>query len=111
MRDRPCPRPRSALEQGVIRLQHNVYFDGNVQSLTFTKGQDRATVGVIKPGRYTFGTSTEETMTVVSWILKARLPGSSEWKAYGEGESFVVPPNQSFDVECDADVVYTCIYR
>jgi uncharacterized protein YaiE (UPF0345 family) len=95
----------------VNNLQHNVYFDGNVQSLTLTKGNDRATVGVIKPGRYTFSTTSEETMSVISGHLKAKLPDSADWRTYREGEHFVVPAGQSFDVETDVDSAYLCVYR
>lgn len=92
-------------------LQHNVYFGGNVQSLTLTKGDDRATIGVIKPGTYTFSTSSEETMTVVAGKLRAKLPGSTDWGVYHEGEYFVVPAGLSFDVETDTDSAYLCVYR
>lgn len=92
-------------------MQHNVYFGGDVQSLTLSKGKEKATVGVMKPGRYTFSTSSEEHMTVISGALSVLLPGTDEWRNYTEGQTFVVPPGQSFDVESTGDSAYLCVYR
>ena len=55
-------------------MDHNVYFEGKVQSLTMETEQGRATVGVITPGKYTFSTSTQERMVVTSGILAVTLP-------------------------------------
>lgn len=51
-------------------IKHNVYFEGNVQSLGFTEdGYDR-TVGVVVPGDYDFGVaSRKETMKVITGAL------------------------------------------
>ena len=91
-------------------MKHNVYFEGRVQSLAINEKEGPATLGVIEPGAYSFSTSSEERMTVVAGILRVRQPGT-EWKAYGAGEEFVVPPKVSFDVEAAADVAYLCRYR
>jgi uncharacterized protein YaiE (UPF0345 family) len=37
-------------------LTHNTYFDGQVQSIGFTRNGLRASVGVIAPGEFRFGT-------------------------------------------------------
>lgn len=47
-------------------FKHNQYFDGKVSSLGFDTPEGPATVGVMSPGEYTFGTSTRETMTVIT---------------------------------------------
>lgn len=36
----------------------NEYFDGNVKSIAFTAANGHATMGVMAPGEYEFGTST-----------------------------------------------------
>ena len=79
-------------------LKHNTYFDGNVQSVGFTRGAQRATVGVIEPGTYHFDTQAPERMTVVSGTLRARI-GQGGWQSYAAGKSFEVGANSGFDVE------------
>jgi uncharacterized protein YaiE (UPF0345 family) len=85
-------------------MKHSVYFEGKVQSLSLQVEGTPATVGVMKPGNYTFSTSSEEHMTVISGLLRAVLPGSCRVRDYGPGETFVVPPGSSFDVEAVGDV-------
>ena len=47
----------------------NEYFEGKVKSIGFQTETLPATVGVMAPGEYEFGTSQRETMTVVSGVL------------------------------------------
>jgi len=91
-------------------MQHNSYFEGKVQSLAVATPRGPATVGVIEPGRYSFGTDCEEHMHIVSGLLKAKLPGG-EWQSYGAGQHFVVPPHVKFEVDAAADVAYLCYYQ
>jgi purine/pyrimidine-nucleoside phosphorylase len=91
-------------------VKHNSYFEGKVQSLAITTAEGNATVGVIEPGKYSFGTSTEEHMRVLVGVLKAKLPGG-DWQDYTEGQSFVVLANVTFEVEAAADVAYICHYK
>jgi uncharacterized protein YaiE (UPF0345 family) len=91
-------------------MDHNVYFEGKVQSLTMETEQGRATVGVITPGKYTFSTSTQERMVVTSGILNATLP-NGEKKIVGPNQEFIVEANASFDVEASRDVSYICYYK
>jgi len=59
-------------------MDHNVYFEGKVQSLSLSTEQGRATVGVITPGKYAFKTSTQERMVVISGNLhKCFIPSRS----------------------------------
>ena len=60
-------------------LEVNEYFDGKVKSIAFQSTTLPATVGVMKAGDYTFGTSQKEYMTVVSGELIVKLPGSEEF--------------------------------
>jgi purine/pyrimidine-nucleoside phosphorylase len=91
-------------------MKHNSYFDGKVQSLAVSTPEGPATVGVIEPGKYTFGTDAEERMLVVAGVLKAKLAGG-DWKSYSSNQAFVVPAKSSFDVEAAGDVAYLCHYR
>jgi uncharacterized protein YaiE (UPF0345 family) len=103
-----CQRDRKPALEGAMK--HNSYFDGKVQSLSVNAALGPATVGVIVPGHYSFGTDCEEHMHVVAGSLRAKLPGG-EWKAYEQGQYFIVPPNVKFEVEAAADVVYLCYYK
>ena len=87
----------------------NVYFDGKCVSHTvqFADGT-RKTVGVILPSSLTFNTGAPEVMEGVGGACKVRLKGESEWTTYGEGESFNVPGNSSFEIACDEPYHYVC---
>lgn len=89
----------------------NQYFDGKVASIALQTETLPATVGVMEPGEYTFGTSQNEVMTVISGALTVQLPGSDEWKTFTNGESFDIAANQSFNVKLDADCAYFCTYE
>lgn len=91
-------------------LDINEYFDGKVKSIAFQTATLPATVGVMAPGEYTFGTSKPETMTVVSGALVVKLPGRDDWQMFNVGESFKVAANQSFDLQVAADTAYLCVY-
>ena len=88
----------------------NEYFDGKVKSLAFRTAEGPATIGVMAPGEYEFGTSTIEVMTVISGTLTVKLPGSEAWKDYRSGESFTVGAGQKFQLKVAADAAYHCLY-
>lgn len=89
-------------------LKHNTYFDGAVQSVGFERNGQPATVGVIVPGEYHFGTAKAERMTVVSGTLHAKLPGG-EWTTYAQGTAFEVAANSGFDVRAvGGPAAYLC---
>lgn len=92
-------------------LNVNQYFDGKVASVGLQTKDLPATVGVMLPGEYTFGTEKREYMTVVSGALIVKLPGESEWKEFNEGETFIVEANQSFDLKVAIDTAYLCKYE
>ena len=91
-------------------LDVNEYFDGKVKSIALQTETLPATVGVMAPGEYTFGTSQDEVMTVVSGALTVKLPGAEEWQTFGQGESFSVAANTSFDLKVAIDTAYFCTY-
>jgi uncharacterized protein YaiE (UPF0345 family) len=92
-------------------IRVNEYFGGNVKSLAFATPDGPATIGVMAPGEYEFGTSTQEIMTVISGTLTVRLPGFDSWKDFGAGESFVIETNRKFQLKIAADAAYLCLYR
>lgn len=89
----------------------NEYFEGRVKSIAFVTAEGPATVGVMAKGEYEFGTSTVEYMTVTSGLLKVKLPGSSEWKDFVKGETFIVEANQKFQLIVPSDSSYLCLYK
>jgi purine/pyrimidine-nucleoside phosphorylase len=91
-------------------MKHSVYFEGKVQSLSLNTEKGNATVGVIEPGKYSFGTAAQETMVIVSGELKYKLPGK-DWKTCKSGNKFVVEPKVTFEVEAGKDAAYICFYK
>jgi purine/pyrimidine-nucleoside phosphorylase len=89
----------------------NEYFDGNVKSIGFENADGKATVGVMAPGDYEFGTSSIEYMTVVSGALEIQMAGETKWKTYKPFETFVVPKDSKFKVKVAQDSSYRCIYK
>ena len=68
--------------------QANVYFDGRCVSHTVVLADGaRKTVGVILPSSLTFNTGAPE---------------------IGDGQSFAVPGNSSFEIACDEPYHYVC---
>ena len=76
-------------------MEHNVYFDGNVQSLSLQTTLGRATIGVITPGRYAFSTSTEERMVVTSGVLTVKLPAQNGKRCRRGRNSLLLPTKPS----------------
>ena len=92
-------------------IKVNEYFLGKVKSLGFVARGGPATVGVMEPGDYEFGTSQKEIMTVVSGRMTVQLPGTKEWKEFGDGQTFIVAANQKFNVTVTVETAYLCLYR
>ncbi|MGD9842187.1 MAG: pyrimidine/purine nucleoside phosphorylase [Steroidobacteraceae bacterium] len=91
-------------------LQHNSYFDGGVQSLAFERNGLRASIGVITPGEYHFGTGSAERMTVTSGLLRVKLAGA-EWQNYSAGTVFEIAANSGFEVQAvGGPAAYLCEY-
>lgn len=89
-------------------LKHNSYFEGKVQSVGFQRNGRRATVGVVSPGEFHFGTDAPERMTVLSGELWARLPGEEAFRAFPAGCAFEVPEKSGFDVKAISPAAYLC---
>lgn len=92
-------------------LKVNEYFDGKVKSIGFTTIDGAATVGVIEPGEFEFGTSTVEVMVVTSGELLVQLPGQANWENYRPFEQFTVDKGVKFKVKASNPVSYVCYYK
>ena len=92
-------------------LKVNEYFGGRVKSIAFETGGGPATVGVMAPGEYEFGTSTVEIMTVISGQLTVKLPGSANWRDFRAGDTFTVGADLKFQLKVPADAAYLCLYK
>lgn len=99
----------SQFENVSVVKKANVYFDGKCVSHTvqFADGT-RKTVGVIMPSSLTFNTGAPEVMEGVGGSCRVRLKGETEWNTYGDGQSFDVPGNSSFEIACDEPYHYVC---
>ncbi|WP_035839182.1 pyrimidine/purine nucleoside phosphorylase [Kitasatospora azatica] len=89
----------------------NEYFDGSVTSIAFTQEQGPATIGVMAPGEYEFGTAAREIMHVVSGALTVKLPGADDWETFTAGSRFEVPGDSKFQLQVAVDTAYLCEYR
>jgi len=92
-------------------LKVNEYFGGQVKSIAFATAEGPATVGVMAPGEYEFGTSTVEIMTVITGKLTVKLAEAEDWRDYGPGASFTVEAKEKFQLKVAADSSYLCLYR
>jgi len=88
----------------------NEYFDGKVKSIAFQTETLPATIGVMAPGEYEFGTAVKERMTVVSGTLSAKLPNSNAFETFKMGDSFDVPAESKFSVRVACETAYLCLY-
>jgi uncharacterized protein YaiE (UPF0345 family) len=89
----------------------NEYFDGKVKSIAFKGEELPATVGVMAPGEYEFGTSQKEVMTVVSGALTVKLPDAADFETFSSGQSFTVEANKKFQLKVAQDTAYLCTYE
>ncbi len=101
----------SQFDQVSVVKKANLYFDGKVSSRTvlFADGS-RKTLGLMAEGEYTFGTEAAELMEILAGKVEVKLTGSDSWTSYGEGESFSVPANSSFDIKVPGFADYCCSY-
>jgi len=89
----------------------NEYFDGKVKSIAMQTETLPATIGVMAPGQYEFGTSQKEVMTVISGALTIQFPGSDEWQTFAQGQQFELDANIKFGVKVEVQTAYFCTYE
>jgi len=92
-------------------IKVNEYFNGNVKSMSISVAEGKATVGVMIPGEYEFGTSTEERMVVTEGEMEVLLPTKDKWETYKPGSEFKVAANVKFGVRIKKDTSYICYYK
>ncbi|SQH75007.1 conserved hypothetical protein [Shewanella benthica] len=91
-------------------LAVNEYFAGKVKSIGFQAEDKPASVGVMEPGDYEFGTAAPEVMIVVAGALTVLLPGSDSWQIFNAGTQFNVPGDAKFQVKVETQTAYLCLY-
>ena len=89
----------------------NEYFNGNVKSIAFSTPECPATLGVMAPGEYEFGTSSVEYVTVVSGVMTVKLPGEHTFRDYRPYDTFIVQKDSKFQLKITADAAYVCLYK
>lgn len=90
----------------------NIYFEGNVISHTihFSDGTKK-TLGVIKPGKYYFGTAAAEKLEITAGSCVIQKKGSDVKETINAGSFFDVDANSGFDIEVsDGFCQYICSY-
>lgn len=92
-------------------LTVNEYFDGTVKSIALENRDGKATVGVMEPGSYEFGTSTVEVMKVISGMLTVQLPDADGFQDFPAGTEFTVAAGKKFQLEVEEPTAYLCLYR
>lgn len=89
----------------------NVYFDGKVSSRTvLLSSGERKTLGFMLPGDYTFETGAPEQMEVLAGEAEVRLTPKDPPETYGQGQTFSVPGNSSFQIHVTGYLDYCCSY-
>lgn len=91
-------------------LTHNSYFEDQVQSIGFARHGRKASVGVIVPGTFHFGTEAAERMVITSGECRAQRDGQEETVTYAAGTAFEVAANSGFTISCGEPVSYLCEY-
>jgi purine/pyrimidine-nucleoside phosphorylase len=96
-----------------VKLKANVYFDGGVISHTvLSKDGRRRTIGVIRPGTYTFTTDAPERMDVIAGNCSVRQVNEASWKSYSAGGMFKIPGKLSFEIRVESGLAeYLCTFE
>jgi hypothetical protein len=105
------------LEVAQVGSKANVYHDGKVISRNIFGPADssgtrqRKTLGIIFPGKYSFGTEKKENMQVVAGHARVQVKGTTSPTLYSAGENWIVPANSSFEIEVTGGIFeYLCDY-
>ena len=91
-------------------MEHNVYFDGKIQSLGFQSDQGEATVGVVETGTYTVPTDCVEKLTILSGKGRVKV-AQQGWKDIKTGDVITLPPDVEVTWEvATPNVCYLCLF-
>ncbi|MCK5460848.1 DUF1255 family protein [Candidatus Gracilibacteria bacterium] len=88
-------------------IKHNLYFEGNVQSLGFAENDTiNQTLGLVSPGEYDFGVaSKKETMQILFGTLT--INGT----IYSSKEApCVIPQGSTIHISATSPAGYRCVY-
>lgn len=90
----------------------NIYFDGNVVSHTVLfPDRSKKTLGLIRPGKYHFGTDAPERMEIVAGTCRVTLDGQTAVKDYTADTVFEVPGKSGFTIEVRSGLCeYICSF-
>lgn len=110
---RPCPGVLPLIMEQFDRVRliatANIYDGGKCVSHTFfTEDGKKKTAGVMFPATFHFGTGEPEAMELIAGRCRVRLKDESEWKEFGQGQTFHVAGNSSFDIEILDTLHYIC---
>ena len=86
------------------------YFEGNVKTIGFKSNKGRASVGVMAPGEYEFGTECAEHMSIITGEMGIKLPNENDFKTYKHGEKFIVEKGIKVQVKIPIETSYLCLY-
>jgi uncharacterized protein YaiE (UPF0345 family) len=87
-------------------MEHNVYFEGKVQSLGFQIDGLGATVGVVDPGEYDFGPARrrEKIQVVIGFP-------TINGKVRGPGDQVEIEVGGEIKISVTSPVGYLCLYE
>ena len=89
-------------------LSHNRYFDDQVQSIGFERNGRRATVGVIAPGSFHFGTRGARADDDHQRRALGEARRRRRWALYPAGTAFEIAGRSGFDVRATEPCAYLC---
>ncbi len=89
----------------------NEYFDGTVKSIGFAMAEGPATIGVMAPGEYEFGTAQLEVMHVVAGALTVKLAGQRQLGNLRRRQPVHRAGQQQLQLKVAVDTAYLCEYR
>ena len=100
------------LENVTAITKANIYFDGKVVSHTVLDASGgKATLGLIYPGSYHFGTDKAERMEIVAGGCAVKLDGQEGVQHYQAGAAFEVPAKSGFEIAvADGLCEYLCTF-
>ena len=91
-------------------MEHNVYYDGKIQSLGFRSDKGEATVGVVEVGQYDMPTDCVEHITILSGKGRVKLP-DTDWREVNAGDQVTLPANANITWDVvSANVCYLCVF-
>jgi uncharacterized protein YaiE (UPF0345 family) len=105
------PHP-TQFEQVTVTALANVYFEGGVvsHSLQLPNGSKK-TLGLIRPGAYTFNTGAAEEMAITAGACRVKIKGETAWRDYAAGQAFTVPAHSAFEITVESGLCqYICSF-